>query len=126
MDRTSAMYYVYRLFDSKGTLLYVGSSNDPKKRVRTDHKNKSWGYKIRRCTATSFELRQDALIAEREAIQNEGPIYNKNGKKGFRGWEGVGDYSNPILPSTWNKVTVRERDNRTRKSGVVRNKHKIF
>ena len=68
---------LYRFFDGSGTLLYVGISCSALRRF-LEHKNeKSWWPEIARSTLEHFDTRQQALDAEKAAIQKEKPKYNK-------------------------------------------------
>lgn len=67
---------VYRHFDKRGVLLYVGISNDPKRRL-AEHKNKRWFRLIHKVTEKQFKTRGLALKEEERAIKSEDPIYNK-------------------------------------------------
>jgi len=70
------MHSLYRHFDKRGRLLYVGVSKNAIARIR-GHKNASWYSKISNVTIEHFEHRVDALAAEQEAIHAESPIHNK-------------------------------------------------
>ena len=66
---------LYRLFDFEDNLLYVGVTFMPDYRL-TEHSKKRWGPEIARRELTTFPNRREALDAEREAIQAEGPRHN--------------------------------------------------
>lgn len=68
--------YLYRHFDSEGNLLYVGISINPFKRLNEHKQASSWFDKVKNLTIERFESRDQALIAETDAILNEKPIYN--------------------------------------------------
>jgi len=68
---------LYRYFDDKGALLYVGISLNTVARA-IQHKKAEWFPKFRKITREIYASREDALEAERLAIQNEKPIYNKS------------------------------------------------
>jgi hypothetical protein len=71
---------LYRLFDEDGQLLYVGMSCDVWRR-QADHRNRSdWYELVVRTEVESYPSRYKALLAEREAIQTENPIYNAVGR----------------------------------------------
>ena len=75
---------LYRHFDERNTLLYVGISLNAVKRL-AEHRNMSkWFYDISRVEFTWFDTREEALIAERHAVTNESPIYNKNLRAGVK------------------------------------------
>ena len=72
---------VYQHFDKRGVLLYVGISNDPKRRLR-EHRDKRWFKLIYKIKQNEFKSRKLALAEEERLIKNRKPIYNKihNGK----------------------------------------------
>lgn len=70
--------FVYRLYDSEGTLLYVGKATGPyrlKHRLMA-HSRKTWGDEIDRHETVEYDTEQDALDAEKVAIILEKPKYN--------------------------------------------------
>lgn len=67
---------VYRLFDDDDTLLYVGCSCEPDRRVRADHLFKPWGQDVAYVTRAWYVDRFAALRQEARAIVEESPIYN--------------------------------------------------
>jgi len=68
-------HYVYRLFDSDDTLLYIGASQEPQGRL-VAHCRKTWGSAIASMTEEEYLTRGLALAAEREAIESEEPLHN--------------------------------------------------
>ena len=67
---------LYRYFDKKGTLLYVGISLNAVSRA-AQHRIASFWYKnASSITIERFPNRQSALNAEKEAIQKENPVHN--------------------------------------------------
>ena len=68
---------VYRQYAADGTLLYVGVSANPLRRM-SEHNSKS-GRKVARIEIDWFDSRVEALAAEREAIKTEAPRDNKAG-----------------------------------------------
>jgi hypothetical protein len=68
---------LYRFFDSKLDLLYVGISSIGPGRWKEHSKTKPWWHEIRSSTVEHFENRRIALDAEKNAIKNENPKYNK-------------------------------------------------
>lgn len=67
---------VYRHFDADGHLLYVGVTNDPKRRL-AEHKCRSvWADQIADISVKWVYSREDALAIEAEAIATEAPIFN--------------------------------------------------
>ncbi len=69
-------YYLYRHFDQGGILLYVGIALNPVYRL-SQHRNTSpWYWSIARIEISRFETREESEAAERDAIQNERPLFN--------------------------------------------------
>jgi predicted GIY-YIG superfamily endonuclease len=76
--------FVYRLFAADGTLLYIGSSGNPEQRIKTHKTNSSGLYGAEHIrtrtvqhTIVEYPTRADAERAERAAIYNEAPLYNR-------------------------------------------------
>ncbi|MGW5616244.1 GIY-YIG nuclease family protein [Streptomyces sp. NPDC003877] len=69
---------VYRLYDSAGALLYVGSSYNPVRRCR-DHHAKPWWSLVARRDEEWFPSKEAAYAAEMAAIAAEAPPYNEMG-----------------------------------------------
>lgn len=67
---------LYRLFDKKGRLLYVGISSDPGFRWRQHRGDKGWWPKVVDKQVTWFATRMLALQAEALAVHTEAPIHN--------------------------------------------------
>lgn len=74
------MCELYRHFDSKGRLLYVGISLSAIARLAAHRKSANWFNSIAWIEVEKFVSRHDALIAETHAIRTENPIWNKAGK----------------------------------------------
>jgi predicted GIY-YIG superfamily endonuclease len=68
--------YLYRLFDARGRLLYVGISLDPDRRVQQHRRTKSWGSAIHLVKTKEYPTIGHAMEAEKQAIENEAPIHN--------------------------------------------------
>jgi GIY-YIG catalytic domain len=70
---------VYRLYDTNGTLLYIGSSNNPPYRY-SEHAcsplKSSWWPQVTRKDETWYDKRTDAQQAEAQAIRTEHPRHN--------------------------------------------------
>lgn len=72
MTRTA----LYRHYDADGQLLYVGITNDPKRRLY-EHKCRAiWSDQIANVTVKWMPSRPDAEEAERQAIATESPVFN--------------------------------------------------
>ena len=67
---------VYRMFDKDQTLLYVGITNNWKNRLHQHRQDKWWLGDVHEVTFERFTTRDDALRAEKDAIECEGPAYN--------------------------------------------------
>jgi predicted GIY-YIG superfamily endonuclease len=68
---------VYRLYDKQGTLLYVGMSSNPETRCAHHACDKAWWPDVADRKEVWFDTRVDAGVAERDAIQRENPVHNK-------------------------------------------------
>lgn len=67
---------LYRHFDADGQLLYVGITNNPKRRL-AEHKTRSvWAEQIGRVEVKWMRTREDALSEERVAIMIDKPLFN--------------------------------------------------
>lgn len=73
------MTQLYRHFDRKGKLLYVGISLSAIIRLGSHMVGSSWADEIDTVRVQNFETRELALSAERIAIQREAPKYNLAG-----------------------------------------------
>lgn len=73
-------HYVYRCFDAHDTLVYVGCTNAPPKRIH-GHKSGSWWWpQVAYVRNLVFPDRDTALAKEREAIRLERPTANVKGR----------------------------------------------
>jgi predicted GIY-YIG superfamily endonuclease len=73
---TSRPAAVYRLYDTEGTLLYIGSAYDPKERAKK-HREKPWWPQVARREDEWHPSREAAYVAETEAIKDARPLGNK-------------------------------------------------
>lgn len=73
--------YLYRHFSKSNELLYVGISLSAVQRLSQHKDHSHWFSNISRVEIQHFLTRQEALDAEREAIQKEQPICNIQLKK---------------------------------------------
>lgn len=78
-DRPTALY---RLYDSAGTLLYVGITADVEARMVNHAYEKPWWPRVVRRTVEWHENRKIALAKELAAIRSEAPKHNVNGVPG--------------------------------------------
>ena len=67
---------LYRHFDNNGKLLYIGISLSFLNRLGQHAEHAHWFNSIKRVEVEHFETRNDALIAELDAIVKEKPAYN--------------------------------------------------
>lgn len=75
-------HHLYRLFDAVGELLYVGITNNVKRRLQAHAERQPWWSEVARHTFTSLPDREMLEAAEAIAIRYETPRYNKRD----RGW----------------------------------------
>lgn len=68
---------LYRYFDHAGRLLYVGVAKDPIQRDREHANSSEWHRHFSRHTVEWHEVRDSALAAERAAIRDESPVFNR-------------------------------------------------
>lgn len=73
---------LYRAFDSRGELLYVGISGQPLGRWRLHATTSQWWPTARRLTYEVFPGEIEALDHERHAIKSEKPRYNRRSATG--------------------------------------------
>ena len=75
--RIKNLQFLYRQFDKNDNLLYVGVSLSVIQRL-SQHKTCSpWYHKIAKITVETFNSRKEVLAAEKKAILEEHPRYNK-------------------------------------------------
>lgn len=77
---------VYRFYDARGDLLYVGITNSPRHRFAqhaVNPDNEWWQHRASR-RITWYDTRQQALRAEYVAIRKERPIHNKMHNRDWR------------------------------------------
>lgn len=68
---------LYRLWDDRGRLLYVGITKDVNRRFREHGKFSAWWPEVAWHGVQTLPTRIEASVAERLAIQTELPIYNQ-------------------------------------------------
>ena len=68
---------LYRHFDSNDNLLYVGISLNEFNRFKQHMVNSDWPTDAAYTNYERFDTREEALLAEKQAIVNEKPLYNK-------------------------------------------------
>ena len=67
---------LYRHFDADGVLLYVGITRRINKRLAEHLRSSHWLGQVTQITIERFPSRDEAVIAERNAIVNEMPLFN--------------------------------------------------
>lgn len=75
---------LYRHFDKKDRLLYVGQSLNAVSRLHQHAGKSSWYDEIAYVKIQKFETYQEALAAEQKAIEQELPLYNCKLNQGRR------------------------------------------
>lgn len=76
MESRDKRSVLYRFFDGRDVLLYVGITDRPGSRWSEHMRQKPWWPDVRRQTAEWYGNRDAAEKAERSAIKDERPIYN--------------------------------------------------
>jgi predicted GIY-YIG superfamily endonuclease len=67
---------LYRHFDADGALLYVGISLDALRRIQQHGSQSAWFPYVQRVEIAWFDSRNEALKAERMAVESENPRHN--------------------------------------------------
>lgn len=80
--RKPGPYYVYRVFDAAGRLIYVGCTKDLNRRLRYHQYGYTawWNSQAVKVRAKVFPTKAQALLAESAAIRDERPRWNISGK----------------------------------------------
>ncbi len=68
--------FLYRHIDAGGSLLYVGVTSDTERRLYQHKLYSPWAEDIADIKVECFPTREDALAAERKAIETERPRFN--------------------------------------------------
>lgn len=74
---TATEFFVYRWFDSNGTLLYVGVTYDLERRRRNHRYGSGWFQFAARSEVATYPTWGAALQAESAAIAAESPVFNR-------------------------------------------------
>mgnify|MGYP000117110030 FL=1 len=74
---TTKTINLYRCFNQLNQLIYVGISHSAIDRFSQHLRCSEWGEEVRRIDVSAFESREAALLAEKDAIILERPLYNK-------------------------------------------------
>ena len=67
---------LYRFYDARETLLYVGISNDPRRRWKEHAQTKAWYPEVHHQALTWYDSERSARRAETRAIRQESPRFN--------------------------------------------------
>lgn len=71
-------HYVYRLFDERGALLYIGCTSNVERRIPQHWTDGTGGHQsIHHYTSTEYPNRASARAAEADAIRAERPPFNR-------------------------------------------------
>lgn len=76
-ERAKEEHTLYRLFDEDDRLLYVGITVMPGTRFNQHRREKWWFEDVTRWELETHPDQRSARNAERFAIADEGPLYNK-------------------------------------------------
>ena len=71
---------VYRWYDARDRLLYVGITDEPKRRWQRHAKLSAWWPDAVRRVMVWYDDRPTAELEEKRAIAEESPVHNKVGK----------------------------------------------
>jgi len=67
---------LYRCYDAAGALLYIGTTENIKKRLKMHEGQSFWAADVAHTTCEQYEGGYAARAAERQAIAKERPLYN--------------------------------------------------
>lgn len=73
---TEPLQYVYLMYDADNVLLYVGITDNIKRRLRGHYKDKHWIDDVVRVSYETYDTREDAKFMERRFICLYRPKYN--------------------------------------------------
>lgn len=68
--------FTYMFYDDHHALLYVGITNDPKRRLYQHARNKPWFEEINRVNLAAFRSETEAMAAEACLIKSMQPLHN--------------------------------------------------
>lgn len=72
---------LYRAYDKRGTLLYIGISTDAAQRMKFHEKHADWYQYMEHYEVEFIPNRRDAYKIEAQAIKTENPIFNLTASK---------------------------------------------
>lgn len=70
---------IYRLFDTDDVLLYVGVTGSLRERLGNHSRTQRWWPEVARKAVEWYPTRTEAEDAEKRAIREERPLYNRAG-----------------------------------------------
>ena len=81
-----AIHYLYRFYNAKGLLLYVGRSTNAIRRM-CEHKSENikWTHQVSLIKIVKFRSVKKAIKMEKDAIESECPVYNVLRKRVSKG-----------------------------------------
>jgi len=91
------MTQLYRFLSASGRLLYVGISSNAFARAREHGREAIWFRMVRLIAISRYPSREAALKAESVAINEEHPLYNRNGEYAVD----TTKFSAPPAATTW-------------------------
>lgn len=68
--------YLYRIYGRAGTLLYIGISVDPNRRIQEHHRDQPWSWRIHHVEVQKFPSVAQAMAMEKKEILTKRPKYN--------------------------------------------------
>jgi predicted GIY-YIG superfamily endonuclease len=77
------MQYLYRAFDDSRTLLYIGISGRWSERLHQHEKSSEWLERTDYVLIQRFDTREEVVEAEKLAIREEKPLYNKDHNRAY-------------------------------------------
>ncbi len=98
------VHYVYRCFDEQGRLLYVGQTRDVEQRMQ-QHRQKFWASQVRKIRVSTHLTPEIARAVERDAIRNDTPRFNLQGRWATRHTWDKQAYSDFLLVLTDGDLT---------------------
>lgn len=76
VDDARTLTFLYRFYDVRSRLLYVGITQNLDWRLTNHADKKEWFQSVHRVTIKLYGSGDEARRAERDAIRNEGPLHN--------------------------------------------------
>lgn len=105
---------LYRHFDAKGVLLYVGVAQYIGARNGAHASQSPWFKDVAATKTQDFESRYEALQAERKAILEEHPLHNRQGTKKSINESRVQRYIGVEVPPETKAALIRKAEKQRR------------